>query len=136
MSEDEETHTILVAEDEVLVRVTIADYLRECGFQVVEAGSADEALIILNSEVPVDLVFSDVQMPGTMTGFGLAQWIRQHRPDLKVILTSGWSDAAAEAGDLCDDGPLLAKPYDHILLVERIKRLLGTRERFRRWGAA
>ena len=116
--------------------MTIADYLRECGFQVAEAGSADEALAILNSDMPVDLVFSDVQMPGTMNGFGLARWIRQHRPGLKVILTSGWSDAAAEAGDLCDDGPLLAKPYDHSLLVERIKRLLGTRERSRSRGAA
>lgn len=136
MPEERDIHTILVVEDEVLVRMTIADYLRECGFQVAEAGSADEALAILNSEMPVDLVFSDVQMPGTMNGFGLAQWIRQHRPDLKVILTSGANDAAAEAGDLCDDGPLLAKPYDHIQLVERIKRLLGTRERFRNRGVA
>lgn len=91
MPEERETHTILIVEDEVLVRMTIADYLRECGFQVAEAGSADEALSILNSEMPVDLVFSDVQMPGTMNGFGLAHWIRQHRPDLK-----GHSDVRGE----------------------------------------
>jgi CheY-like chemotaxis protein len=131
--EDENLHAILVVEDEVLVRFTIVEYLRECGFQVVEAGSADEALAIL-SEVAVDIVFSDVQMPGTMSGFGLARWIRQHRPGVKVILTSGRVDKTAAASELCNVGPLISKPYDPQLVVERINGVLGIVERPRTTG--
>jgi CheY-like chemotaxis protein len=135
-ADDETMQTVLVVEDEVVVRLMIADYLRECGFKVVEASSADEALTVLKSGISVDLVFSDVQMPGAMDGFGLAGWIRQHRPGLKVILTSGRRNAAAEARELCYGGPLLEKPYNLTLLLDRINRLLGARERFRCSGAA
>lgn len=135
MSDEKDIRTLLVVEDDVLVRITIADYLRECGFRVIDVGLADEAVGVLNSGVQVDLVFSDIQMPGTMNGVGLAQWIRQHRPGLSVILTSGWSDAAAEAGHLCDGGPLVTKPYDHALLGDRIKRVLGTGDGSQSGGA-
>lgn len=122
-------HTILVVDDEVLIRVVIADYLRECGFQVIETGSADEALTLLNSDIPVDLVFSDVQIPGNMNGVGLARWIRERRPEVKIVLTSGYANSAEEAADLCDGGSLMSKPYDEQLVVERIKRLLGKGKR-------
>ena len=79
--------------------------------QIVEAGAGDEALAI-QFEVAVDVVFSDVQMPGTMSGFGLARWFRQHRPDVKVILTSERVDKAGAADELCDGGPLLSKSHD------------------------
>jgi two-component system, response regulator PdtaR len=79
--------TILIVEDDVLVRSLVAAYLRECGFDVVEANGADEAIRVLQAEVPIDIVFSDIQMPGSMDGFGLAQWVRRERPWLKVILT-------------------------------------------------
>ncbi len=117
--------TVLVVEDEVLVRMVIADYLRECGYHVVEAGSAGEAIIVLQSPEPVDVVFSDVQMPGEMDGFGLARWVRQNRPDLKMLLTSGNARAATVAGDLCEDGPLEAKPYHPQTVLARIQRLLA-----------
>src|ERR1051325_8090552 len=89
--------TILVVEDDVLVRNLAAAYLRESGFKVIEATSADEAIRVLQA---------DVQMPGSMGGLGLAQWVRRERPWLKVILTSGAARTAKEAG-------VLAKPYDH-----------------------
>ena len=117
--------TILIVEDEVLVRALVASYLRECGFDVVEAANADEAIRVLEAGMRVDIVFSDVNMPGSMDGFGLAQWLRRERPGLKIILTSGAARTAKEAGELCEHGPLLAKPYDHAELARHIRALLA-----------
>jgi CheY-like chemotaxis protein len=116
---------VLVVEDEVLVRMVIADYLRECGYRVIEAGSAVEAITVLQSPEPVDIVFSDIQMPGEMDGFGLARWVRQNQPGLKVLLTSGNARAATAAGDLCEHGPLERKPYHPQTILARIQRLLA-----------
>jgi CheY-like chemotaxis protein len=104
--------TILVVEDEVLVRFVLAEHLRDCGYKVVEAGGAAEAVTVLEAGVPVDLVFTDVQMPGAMDGFGLSRWVRQHHPEVRVVLTSGHTQLARQAGELCHDGPFLPKPYD------------------------
>jgi CheY-like chemotaxis protein len=117
--------TVLVVEDEILVRMVIGDYLRECGYRVIEAGNAAEALTVLQSSETVDIVFSDVQMPGDMDGFGLARWVRQNRPGLKVLLTSGNARAAQTAGDLCEEGPLEVKPYHPQTIHSRIQRLLA-----------
>jgi CheY-like chemotaxis protein len=66
----ERPQIVLVVEDEVLVRMVISDYLRNCGYRVIEATSADEAMMILrNAEIDVDVVFSDVEMPASMDGF-------------------------------------------------------------------
>lgn len=73
--------TILVVEDDVLVRMPIAQYLRDCGYKVVEAVNADEAIaVLLHQETVVDVVFSDIEMPGSIDGFGLAKWIRELVP--------------------------------------------------------
>ena len=118
--------TILVVEDEVLIRLVIAEYLRECGYKVHEAAHADEAVAVLKSaDVWVDIVFSDVLMPGTMDGFGLARWIRENRPNTQVILTAGINRSADIAGMLCEAGPLLEKPYEPKKVVDRIKQLVG-----------
>ena len=88
--------TILVVEDEVLVRLVIAEYLRECGYRVHEAAHAQEAIAVLESpDVTIDIVFSDVVMPGNLDGFGLARWVRAHRPHVEVILTSTIDRSAA-----------------------------------------
>lgn len=120
---------VLIVEDEVLVRMVVAEYLRDCGFMVIEAGNAGEAMKLFKADIEVDAVFSDIQMPGEMDGFGLARWLRQHRPEVKVILTSGAASAAHKAADLCHDGPLLPKPYDSEEVERRIRQLLATRER-------
>jgi CheY-like chemotaxis protein len=116
---------ILVVEDDILVRTVVAAYLRECGYEAAEAGNADEAIHVIKSDMRIDIVFSDVTIPGSMDGFGLAQWVRRWRPDIKVILTSGAQRTAKAAGELCEDGPMLAKPYDHAELARRIRTLLG-----------
>lgn len=116
--------TVLVVEDEILIRLTVADYLRECGFHVLEASTADEAVRVLEAEVEVDIVFSDIQMPGSMDGFALAQWIRRQHPHVRVLLTSGFARTTALARDLCEQNPLIPKPYDHGSLLERLKDML------------
>jgi CheY-like chemotaxis protein len=120
---------ILVVEDEVITRLVISDYLRDCGYKVFEAGSVDEAKSVLLAGTPVELVFSDVQMPGKEDGFALARWIRQHHPGVRVLLTSGISGAAERARDLCEGGPLLAKPYEPATAVQRIQSLLARASR-------
>lgn len=123
----ERTPTILVVEDEALIRIALSDYLQECGFKVLEAAHAEEAMrIIAHAHVTIDLVFSDVVMPGVMDGFALAQWIRTNRPGLPVILTSGDARKAACARELCEREPFLAKPYDLARAVVQIRRLLDS----------
>ncbi len=122
--------TILVVEDEVLIRLVIAEYLRDCGYKVHEAAHADEAVLVLQSpDVTIDIVFSDVAMPGSMDGFGLARWIRANRPEIQVVLTSGIDRSAEVAGMLCEAGPLLAKPYEPQGVVDRIKLLRARADR-------
>jgi CheY-like chemotaxis protein len=122
--------TILVVEDEVLVRLVIAEYLRECGYKVYEAVNAGEALEMLQSSgVPIDVVFSDVQMPGEIDGFGLARWVRANEPGVQVILTSGVERSADIAATLCEAGPLLEKPYPPHDVVDRIQQLIGKAKR-------
>jgi CheY-like chemotaxis protein len=119
--------TVLVVEDEWIVRMSIADYLRGCGYRVLEAGNADEAITALEVDTRVAIVFSDVQMPGSMDGWGLARWVRRERPGVRVIMTSGVIRATEAAGDLCEDGPLMVKPYSHTELERRIRMLLADR---------
>jgi CheY-like chemotaxis protein len=81
--------TILVVEDEILVRLMIAEELRGQDYNVVEAASADEARSVLQSGVKIDLVLTDIWMPGSIDGAGLVHLIRVERPALKVVLASG-----------------------------------------------
>jgi len=127
---DKPLHTVLVVEDEVLIRLVVADYLRECGYKVYEAVNAQEAIAMLQSPaVAVDIVFSDVQMPGDMDGFALSRWIRANKPGVQVILTSGVERSAEVAATLCEAGPLLEKPYPPQNVVARIKQLTARLER-------
>ena len=122
--------TVLVVEDDVLIRIAISEYLRECGYRVFEAANAAEALAVLQkAEVEIDVVLSGVEMPGSMDGFGLAQWIRENRSGLDVVLAGTAERAAHAAGELCDEGPMLAKPYEPQILVDRIKQVLAARAR-------
>jgi CheY-like chemotaxis protein len=119
--------TVLVVEDEVLLRLVIAEYLRDCGYRVLEAADAGEAVLVLEEpQFAVDVVFSDIDMPGAMDGFALAQWTRANRPGVEVILTGSVPRAVNAAAQLCEEGTL-AKPYDPQLVHDRIRRLLATR---------
>jgi DNA-binding NtrC family response regulator len=127
------TDTILVVEDEVLIRLVIAQYLRDCGYRVIEAANADEALLVLRlSELAIDVVFTDVEMPGSMDGFALSQWVRANRPGMDVILAGSVGRAVQAASDLCDEGNNVPKPYDPQVVHDRIRRLLASRRKSKR----
>ncbi len=109
--------TILVVEDEEPIRTCTAEFLRECGYVVIEAGDVAEARnILLQSHV--ELVFSDVNMPNCESGFSLEKWIRRHHPVVKVLLTSGYPHALDDIRDLRE--PILSKPYSYRSLLQRI----------------
>jgi CheY-like chemotaxis protein len=82
------------------------EYLEDCDFSVLQAGTADEAVRLLRADSRIGAVFSDVQMPGSMNGIDLARWIARELPEVKVLLTSG-----KVAHDQVGAWPLLAKPY-------------------------
>jgi len=120
--------TILIVEDEVLIRMAIAQYLRDCGYRVIEAASGDEALTVLQHlATRIDVVFSDIEMPGSVDGFGLSKWIRDNRPGLEVVLTGTVPRAVNAAHDLCESGPM-PKPYEARAVHDQIRRLLASRK--------
>jgi two-component system, response regulator PdtaR len=121
--------TVLVVDDEVLLRLSIADRLRDEGFSVIEAANADEAIGVLQTTIPVHVVLTDVTMPGRTDGIGLARFIEAHGPDTKVILTSGTLVAAPPGCRL--DGFFL-KPYDPSSIVRFIRSLLQDARPLRR----
>ncbi len=114
--------SILVVEDELIIRMVVADELRDSGYDVIEALNADEALTILRSPVRVDLIFSDVRMPGSLDGLGLLTMVRKNFPDLPVIITSGHlepSQAIARGAN-----HFIAKPCAAELVVDAVRDLL------------
>ena len=117
---------LIVVEDEVMVRIVLADALRNAGYTVIEASTANEALEVLRSVgVDVRLVFSDVRMPGTMDGIGLAHAVRSEFPTIKIVLTSG----NATDLDLVDHDGFFPKPHSATKIVRYVKTLLGAEER-------
>jgi CheY-like chemotaxis protein len=108
--------------------MVISEYLRDCGYKVIEAANADEAILVLqHKELTIDVVFTDIEMPGSMNGFGLGQWIRANRQGLDVIVVGNPVRAADAAAELCVSGPTLSKPYEPQVVLARIKRLLAER---------
>ena len=115
--------TVLVAEDDPFIRLVIVEYLREGGFDVIEAGSADEAASIFRSGTAIDLLFTDVRMPGSMDGCDLARLVRAEWPETRVIITSGYSSALATARTGADD-IVVPKPYRPHLVLETIVQMV------------
>src|ERR1700739_3979762 len=89
--------TILLVEDEVLTRMDMAEFLRQSGYRVSEAANAAEAIDALNSKLTVDLVITDVKMPGDVDGFALAEWVRTNRAGVEVIVASGDAESKRRA---------------------------------------
>jgi CheY-like chemotaxis protein len=119
---DKISESVMLVEPDVLVRMTVADYLRECGYRVVEAMSGEEALSMLGAGIKVDAILSAVKLRGAIDGFALAQRIREDFSGVKVILSTGYAMTAKKAGALCDQGPR-RRPYHSDLIVERLKLL-------------
>jgi CheY-like chemotaxis protein len=103
------TAVVLIVEDEPLVRMTAVGMIEEAGFDVVEAANADEAILILETRRDISVVFTDIDMPGSMNGLKLAHAVRGRWPPIKIIATSG--HYAVRDGDLPDGTRFLPKPY-------------------------
>jgi DNA-binding response OmpR family regulator len=118
---------VLVVDDEVLVRMVIAAYLRDCGYRVIEAADAAEAMLVLDQDEADDVgvVLSAVALGGEHDGFTLAQWIRRRRPGCEVVLAGTTTRAADAAAEICEHGPMLARPHEPQVVVDRIRRLLA-----------
>jgi|SRR5579871_1448657 len=116
--------TILVVEDDVLVRHAVTEFLRDSGFRVLGAVNGEEAVTVLSADVQVDAVFSDVIMPGRLNGFALAGWMKTNRPNIPVLLTSGYAGMERRAAQLGTEVPVLDKPYEFRILLERIHRMI------------
>lgn len=117
-----ERPTVLLVEDEVLIRLMTAEELRNQGMQVIEASNADEALRILESSQPVRLLFTDIRMPGRMDGIALARLAHARYPQLKLIITSG-QQPEGHIREIAD--ALIFKPYDLRRVVEQVESLLA-----------
>ncbi|HET9160801.1 MAG TPA: response regulator [Caulobacteraceae bacterium] len=103
-------HTlVLVVEDEPFVRMIAAEGLEDAGFEVIEAASADDALEILDSRDDVGVLFTDVNMPGSVDGVGLARMVHERWPQLRIVITSGMD--RPRRGEIPDDGRFVPKPY-------------------------
>jgi CheY-like chemotaxis protein len=118
--------TIMVVEPDILVRMVLAEYLRDCGYKVVEGSCADDAFTVLRSDIKVHMLFAEVRLSGDSDGFALAKTTREIYPDVDVILTSSVANAADKAGDLCSEG-VLEKPYHPDEVIRRLNRLRDRR---------
>lgn len=125
-----EPQCLIVADSEVLIRTALAEYLRGCGYKVIEAATSDEVRQVLEeSSATVDAVLSDAALGGTVNAFQLRQWIREHRPQVHMVLAGSVDAAAKAAGEMCDDGPHLKRPYEPEAVASHIKRLLAAARR-------
>jgi len=110
---------VLVVEDEHLLRLNAAQMIEDAGYEVIEASNADEAIQILESRTDIRIVFTDINMPGSMDGIKLANAVRDRWPPIRLIVTSG--KVALRPGDIPVDGRFLSKPYTS----EQIVNILG-----------
>jgi len=125
--ESGEPQRLIVIDGDVLVRHVISDYLRTCGYVVIEAATTDEATIVLDDlALGVDAALCDADAPGSQSAFQLRAWALQRRPEVQVILAGTTAAAANKAAELCEEGPQLRRPYDPQSVVEYIKRIIGS----------
>ncbi|HEY9039548.1 MAG TPA: response regulator, partial [Roseovarius sp.] len=120
------SETILLVEDDDDVRETAFNMLTDLGYSVLQASGAEQALTLLEGDPHVDLLFTDVVMPGKMTGHMLAERMRSVRPDVPVLFTSGFvQDSIMHDGRLDDGVHLIGKPYTYVDLARKIREVLG-----------
>jgi two-component system, response regulator PdtaR len=113
---------VLIVEDEFLIRMDTLKTVEDAGFEVVEAGNADEAIAILSARDDIHLIFTDVHMPGSMDGLKLAHFVRNRWPPVKIIATSG--RARIKEGDLPEGGRFLQKPYTETEVTSVLREMI------------
>ena len=106
----------------ILIRMDVADQLRDEGFEVLEAGTADEAIRILERNDAIRILFTDIDMPGSMDGLKLSAAVRDRWPPIKIVVTSG--HRMVEITDLPDGSVFFSKPYSHTPVATKMRELL------------
>jgi len=123
------TETVLVAEDDDAVRATVVDMLTELGYRVLKASDASAALTVIDSGIPIDLLFTDVVMPGPLRSPELARKARERLPEVAVLFTSGYTENAIVHGGRLDRGvELIGKPYTKESLARKIRHVLANQK--------
>ena len=120
VSHDQDQPTVLVVEDETLTRLMLGAELEACGYKVIEAANADEALLILRGNPSVKLLFTDVNMPGLRMAWPSHSWLVRRSPGVKLIIASGHMRLSEWA---VDADATFSKPYDLVQLIATIDRL-------------
>jgi CheY-like chemotaxis protein len=121
--EEAKRPVVLIVEDELLLRMDAADMIAAAGFEVVEAANADQAIEILEARRDVTVVFTDIQMPGSMDGLKLARAVRGRWPPIKIVATSG--HVAVRDTDLPEGGRFLPKPYSSTQVMGLLRELIA-----------
>jgi DNA-binding NtrC family response regulator len=116
--------TLLVVEDDDDVRDLTVSILREEGYRVLQAANGGVAMVMLDQDLPIDLLFTDVVMPGGPDGFELANLAKQRRPELKVIYTTGYAGLARATKEMPLHGKILSKPYRPAEIATEVRQLL------------
>jgi CheY-like chemotaxis protein len=114
---------ILIVEDEFLLRLDSAEMIEHAGFEVIQAANADEAIAILNARLDIHVVFTDIQMPGSMDGLKLARFVRNRWPPIKIVATSG--RVVVGNDDLPVGSVFLPKPYRSAGVLATLRQLTG-----------
>ena len=117
--------TVLVVEDDADVRVVASALLENLGYSVLEAESGHAALKVIEQDPAIDLVFTDVIMPGDMNGIDLVRELRSRRVGVPVLLTSGYTAQRMTAGDTVEGLHLLRKPYTQVDLSLAVRRVMN-----------
>jgi DNA-binding response OmpR family regulator len=121
--------TIVVVEADILIRHLLAEYLRECGYTVLQASDPEQARTYFGQpDHGIDVVLADAHTPDA-NGFALAQWIRAHHPATEILLAGSVKAAVGKAANACEEGPAVRKPYDHQLVLDHIRQMLAARDR-------
>ncbi|MBR1154243.1 response regulator [Bradyrhizobium sp. JYMT SZCCT0428] len=123
MISDAKRAVILIVEDELLIRLNAVEMIEEAGFEAVEAASADEAIAILERRLDITVVFTDIQMPGSMDGLKLVAAVRDRWPPILIVATSG--RAKLGIGDLPEGSRFLPKPYSPAEITETLRQLIA-----------
>jgi two-component system, response regulator PdtaR len=110
---------VLIVEDDLLSRMGAAAMIVDAGYDVVEVGNADEAIAILEARSDIEIIFTDIQMPGSMDGLRLAKYVKGKWPPIKIIATSG--RFAICEGDLPEGGVFLSKPYTQSMVTTALQ---------------
>jgi CheY-like chemotaxis protein len=114
---------VLIVEDESLLRMNAVDMVQGAGYEVVEAANADQAIEILEARPDITVIFTDIQMPGSMDGLKLARAVRGRWPPIKIVATSG--HVGIGDTDLPEGGRFLPKPYSPVQVAGLLRELVG-----------